>query len=341
MKILVAEDDLDNARLLENILRKNEHSVEVVADGAKALQRLRDEKFDALLTDWMMPEMDGITLIQRVRAEVESTPLILMITAINDDDARQHFLLAGADDFLIKPYRSGDVVRILSDGIARLNQPPPEADVRVVTPVKVNGLPPFVSVVVAAGTGGPSDIHQFFRSLDRNCPASFFVVHHGPDWMMKLLARQLKQESGLPCMVAYQDLQPIRGHVYVAPGDHHLAFSPPPVSLELNQDQKENYMRPSADHLFRSAANIFGKYCIAVILSGVGRDGSRGARNIKATGGSVFVEDPKAAAAPSMPQTALDTKVADAILPLNMLGEAVSDQVLRLNKELAAKKKEE
>ena len=58
-------------------------------------------------------------------------------------------------------------------------------------------------------------------------------------------------------------------------------------------------------------------------------------------GGAFFVEDPKAAAATSMPQTALDTKVADAILPLNMLGEAVSDQVLRLNKELAAKKKEE
>ena len=76
MRILVAENDLDNACLLENILRKNEHTVEVVPDGAKALQRLRDEKFDALLIDWMMPEMDGITLIQRVRAEVESAPLI-------------------------------------------------------------------------------------------------------------------------------------------------------------------------------------------------------------------------------------------------------------------------
>lgn len=53
MRILVAEDDLDNARLLENILRKNEHTVKVVPDGAKALQRLRDEKFDALLIDWM------------------------------------------------------------------------------------------------------------------------------------------------------------------------------------------------------------------------------------------------------------------------------------------------
>jgi CheY-like chemotaxis protein len=63
MRILAAEDDLDNARLLKNILRKK-HTVEVVPDGAKTLQRLRDQKFDALLTDdWMMPEMDGITLI--------------------------------------------------------------------------------------------------------------------------------------------------------------------------------------------------------------------------------------------------------------------------------------
>jgi DNA-binding response OmpR family regulator len=54
----------------------------------------------------MMPEMDGITLIQRVRAEVESAPLILMITAISDDDARQELLEAGADEFLTKPYRS-------------------------------------------------------------------------------------------------------------------------------------------------------------------------------------------------------------------------------------------
>ena len=63
MRILEAEDDLDNARLLENILSKKYHTFEVVPDYAKALQRLRDEKFDALLTDWMMPEMDGITLI--------------------------------------------------------------------------------------------------------------------------------------------------------------------------------------------------------------------------------------------------------------------------------------
>ena len=63
MRIFATEDDLDNVRLLENILSKKYHTFEVVPDYAKALQRLCDEKFDALLTDWMMPEMDGITLI--------------------------------------------------------------------------------------------------------------------------------------------------------------------------------------------------------------------------------------------------------------------------------------
>ena len=90
--------------------------MKVVPDCAKALQRLRDEKLD-----WMMPEMDGITLIQRVRDEVESAPLILMITAISVDDTRQQEMGVGADDFLIKPYRSTDVVRVLSDGLAPLN----------------------------------------------------------------------------------------------------------------------------------------------------------------------------------------------------------------------------
>jgi len=146
MKILVAEDDLDSARLLENILKQNSHTVEIVGDGEEALKRLRESRYDALLTDWMMPEMDGVTLIQRIRAEVETAPLILMVTAIGDEASRHQILQAGADELLIKPYQSSDVVRVLSDGFARFTQPGPE--VSVVKPVRVNGLPPFVGVVI-------------------------------------------------------------------------------------------------------------------------------------------------------------------------------------------------
>ena len=73
-------------------------------------------------------------------------------------------------------------------------------------PVRVNWIPPFVSVVVAAGTVGPSDIHKFFKSIDKSCPAEFFFAQHGPYWMMKLLARQIKKGAGFPCAVVYQDL---------------------------------------------------------------------------------------------------------------------------------------
>ena len=102
-----------------------------------------------------------------------------MITAISIDDTRRQEMEVGEDDFLIKPYRSTDVVRVLSDGLAPLNLRPPEVDDQIVIPVRVNGIPPFVRVVVAAGTGGPSDIHHFFQSIDKRCPAEYFCP---PAW---------------------------------------------------------------------------------------------------------------------------------------------------------------
>ncbi|MBC8287484.1 MAG: response regulator [Nitrospinae bacterium] len=337
MKILVAEDDLDNARLLENILKSGQHTVEVVGDGVKALDRLRQTRFDVLLTDWMMPEMDGVTLIQRVRDEFESAPLILMITAVGDDDSRQQVLQAGADEFLIKPYESADLVRVLSDGFARFTQPEPE--VRVIKPVRINGLPPFVGVAITAGTGSPLNIPKLFHSISRDCPASFFVVQHGPKWMADLLIQQIRQETGFPCHIASQGLQPEVGHIYLAPDDQHMVINPPPVSLGLNDEPKKNFMRPSGDVLFDSASKVFGEFCVAVVLSGMGRDGAQGAGTIRAGGGAVFVENPGKSSSPSMPQTA--SSVANISLPLDMIGEAITDQVTLSNKKLWNRKRQE
>jgi two-component system, chemotaxis family, protein-glutamate methylesterase/glutaminase len=339
MKILVAEDDLDNARLLESILKNNAHTVEVVGDGKEALKRLRISRFDALLTDWMMPEMDGVTLIQRVRAEVETAPLILMLTAVGDDESRQQILQAGADELLIKPYQSADVVRVLSEGFARFTQPEPE--VSVIKPVRVNGLPPFVGVVITAGTGGPLNIPKLFNSISKDSPASYFVVQHGPEWMTEHLAQQIRLETGFSCHIASHNLQPEMGNIYLAPSDHHLVINPPPVSLGLNLNPKENFIRPSADTLFNSAGKVFGEYCIAVILSGLGRDGARGAGSIKARAGAVFVESLGKSSVPSMPQTALDYSAVSASMPFDMLGEAINHQVTLSNKKLSLHKREE
>ena len=337
MKILIAEDDLDNARLLEYILKNSEHTVEVVGDGVEALERLRQARFDVLLTDWMMPEIDGVTLIQKVRDEFEIAPLILMITAVGDDDSRQQILQAGADEFLIKPYESADLVQVISDGFARFTQPEPE--VSVIKPVRINGLPPFVGVAIVAGTGSPLNIPKLFDSVSRDCPASFLVVQHGPKWMMDLLVQKIRQETGFPCHIASQGLQPEVGHIYIAPGDQHMVVNPPPVSLGLNDEPKENFIRPSGDVLFDSVGKVFGEFCVAVILSGMGRDGARGAGTIKAGGGAVFVENSGKSSSPSMPQTA--SSMANVCLPLDMMGEAITHQVTLSNKKLWNRKKQE
>ena len=339
MKILVAEDDLDSARLLENILKQNSHTVEIVGDGEEALKRLRESRYDALLTDWMMPEMDGVTLVKRVRAEIEEAPLIMMISAGGDDESRQQILQSGADDFLSKPYHSADLVRILDDGLARFKQPEPEAS--FLTPVRIKGLPPFVGVVLVAGTGSQLNIPQLFSSIDKEAPAAYFLVQHGPEWMLRLLAEQVRRETGFPCYIAAQNLQPEVGHIYLAPSDHHLVINPPPISLGINSKPKKNFMRPSADSLFDSASAVFGEFCVAVILSGMGRDGAQGAGTIKAGGGAVFVESPGKNAMSSMPQTALDFKVVSASLPLGMIGEAINHQVALSTKNLRLRKQEE
>ena len=116
-----------------------------------------------------------------------------MVTAVGDDDSRQQILQAGADEFLIKPYQSEDVVRALSDGFARFTQPEPE--VSVIKPVRVNGLPPFVGVVITAGRGSPLNISKLFDFISKDCPASYFVVQHGPEWMTELLAHQIRLET--------------------------------------------------------------------------------------------------------------------------------------------------
>jgi two-component system chemotaxis response regulator CheB len=120
-----------------------------------------------------------------------------------------------------------------------------------------------------------------------------------------------------------------------------MVINPPPVSLGLNQKPKANFMRPSADVLFESASKVFGEFCVAVILSGMGRDGARGAGTIKAGAGAVFVESPGKTSVPSMPRTALDSRVVSASLPLGMIGEAINHQVTLSNKKLLHRKREE
>ena len=327
-KVLLADDDRLGARTIAAALRRAGFSVTLAEDGKAALDRMRAEPFDVLLTNWRMPRMDGIALILRVRETVRPVPCIIMITTIDSPRARSRALDSGADDFLTKPVSGRVVIHTVRTGLARRGQPAPALD-RLIPRQRPPDVspPPFVGVVIAASTGGPGALSTVLRTIPITVSAACFVVQHAPGWMLESLAARLAQASRLKVILARDGVQPEAGIVYLAPGDHHMVLSPGSLILRLTDDPPENFVRPAADPLFRSAAVALGRSCIGILLSGMGRDGTIGAGDIARAGGIVLAQDPETAVAPSMPKTAIEAGVVSAVCAAEEIGERAAREI--------------
>jgi two-component system, chemotaxis family, protein-glutamate methylesterase/glutaminase len=110
-----------------------------------------------------------------------------------------------------------------------------------------------------------------------------------------------------------------RGYVYIAPPDYHLLVEP--GSLALSVDERVQYARPSIDVLFESAAHAYGAGVIGIILTGANEDGAAGLAEIKRRGGIAVVQDPAGAARRTMPDAAIAATTADAVLPVEEIGQ--------------------
>jgi two-component system chemotaxis response regulator CheB len=178
---------------------------------------------------------------------------------------------------------------------------------------------------------------EMFRGIPSDCPAAFFVVQHGPTWMLETFSLALERETGFKFSLADEGMVPERGHAYLSPGDRHLYIRHGAARLGLSDDPPENFVRPAADPLFRSASTFFGRYCIGVVLTGMGRDGSKGVVHVKAAGGLVFAQDPETAVANSMPKNAIATGSVAKVFSLPQMSEAIAAEVNRLSAELDLK----
>jgi two-component system chemotaxis response regulator CheB len=143
----------------------------------------------------------------------------------------------------------------LKEELERRSQPLPEIHKNKALEKVINPL--FVDVVITSSTGGYNALTDLFsRQLSEK--TAFFVVQHAPAYSLNNMASSFNKLTNLKLRLAIdgQEIKP--GHVYIAPGDRHLCICPESLSIQLNQDPKENYARPAADPLFRSAALAFG-----------------------------------------------------------------------------------
>jgi two-component system chemotaxis response regulator CheB len=178
---------------------------------------------------------------------------------------------------------------------------------------------PVDAVVVAVSTGGPNALATLVAALPAGLPTPVLIVQHMPPMFTAMLAARLDGLGPLTVTEA-ADGEPITaGHVYVAPGGRHLALRRDghQVLAVVHDGPLENSCRPAADVLFRAAAEVYGSGTLAVVMTGMGRDGLRGTEAIVAAGGSALAQDQQSSVVGSMPGAVADAGLAEAVLPLD------------------------
>jgi two-component system chemotaxis response regulator CheB len=174
--------------------------------------------------------------------------------------------------------------------------------------------------VVAASQGGLDALKTIVAALPADLPASIFVVMHIGTWP-SVLPDLLSAEARLPVVHASDREIITKGTIYVAPPDRHMLLHGD--HLLLSAGPKENFTRPAADPLFRSAAVNYGPRAIGVVLTGNLDDGAAGLKAIHACGGFTIVQDPSTCVAPDMPKAALKGVPADVVAPVKHIGAAI------------------
>jgi two-component system chemotaxis response regulator CheB len=337
--VLVADDSALMRKFISDILN-SDPLIKVIGtaiDGEDCIRKCRDLKPDVLTLDIEMPILDGLAVTKQLM--VENPIPILLLTGTADTKKTFEGLNLGAIDFLLKPSGniSLDLQRIESDIIAKVKA---VYDLRfraqAFSGIKKSQIPivpvkqKFHStskkiVIIAASTGGPQTIEKLLSQLPKNIPAPILIVQHMPPGFTKGFAQRLNTECSIAVREASDGDTLEDGVALIAPGSFHMELHDESGNyvIRLNQLPSELGVRPNANRLFKSVADIYKDNTIAVVLTGMGFDGTEGSRKIKEYHGLVIAESKNTAIIYGMPKSVVDHNLADLTLDVDNIGVAI------------------
>ena len=345
IRVLVVEDSFLMRKIISDIIN-SDPGLEVLdkaKDGKEALEKILALKPDVVTLDVNLPLLDGISVLEEIMRQKPTRVIMLSAHTREETSTTIRALELGALDFIAKP--SGEVsldLPKLKDEIISKIKLASTVDLnkflslserrrlllarRAEKPLALKKL-----VIIGASTGGPKAILEIMQDIPPAVPAAFLIIQHMPRGFTLSFAERLSWQSGIKTKEAEEGDIILAGKAFVAPAGYHMVLEKQNNQLKVNLTEEAlvNFVRPSIDVTMTSIAEVFGSNVIGVILTGMGKDGVEGARNIKQKGGFIIIQDEETSGVWGMPKMIYEAGLADKVLPISKIAGAIIENIER------------
>ncbi|MCG6178808.1 chemotaxis response regulator protein-glutamate methylesterase [Anoxybacillus sp. LAT_35] len=351
MKVLVVDDSAFMRKLISDFLSEHPrlHVVGTARDGQEALQKIEQLNPDVVTLDVEMPVMNGLETLKHI---MQKKPLpVVMISSTTTEGAENTILSLqyGAVDFIAKPsgaisldlYKIKDkmIEKVLLASEANLrtvkikqkmSMLPQKQYSKIGISERNNAIGKKKIIAIGTSTGGPRALQHVLTKFPATIDAPILIVQHMPKGFTKSLATRLDSLCNIRVKEAEDGEVIQKGTAYIAPGGNHLYVKRVGTSLAIHLDEgaPRNGHRPSVDVMFESLSALTDYEKVAVIMTGMGSDGTAGLKQLKASGNTfVVAESAESSVVFGMPKSAIAANVVDEIVHVDDIAKVVMKHV--------------
>lgn len=343
IRVLIGEDSKFMSRMIGDALNADPEIdvVGIAQDGREVLKKVVELKPDCITLDLEMPRMDGLETLRYLMSEWP-TPVVIL-SACGEKSAIKALtcLEYGAVDFVAKSrsgmgFHAGELVckvKIAAGvSVEKVRFAPPH--------YKFNARRGVVSsesmeavILIGASTGGPNVLMEIIPKLPADLPAGVIVVQHMPGGFTGYLAERIDGRSEMKVREAKDSDRIEAGNVLIAPGGAHLLYEERGSIPSVIMLPRNNLLRtacPSIDFALTSLSPVFGKRLLAVILTGMGKDGLSGCKVVKSFGGRVIVQNPESCIVSGIPGSVIKEDLADHVETPDEIAGRIQYEIARM-----------